>query len=149
MADSHADRIAVFTEQGDLVRYLGAQAYLSFPTSMAASPDGCILYIADLRNKRICVLDTARDCVIHEFGLPSNREITSVQLDSRAARLWVSDGNVELHAFTLGGQHLTSLCLDVFYLKSLDDVYLAADGRLIVSTRCARQRVFAAYDVCL
>ena len=70
VADSGNPRVAVFTQDGELVRTIGTQGsgpgQFSSPTGVAISPDG-ELYVSDQSNRRIQVL-TPQGEYIREFG---------------------------------------------------------------------------------
>ena len=70
VADNGNHRVAVFSQDGKLIRTIGSQGtgswQLRHPTSVAISPDG-ELYVSDCSNGRVQVL-TPQGAYIREFG---------------------------------------------------------------------------------
>ena len=70
VADSGNHRVAVFSQDGKLIRTIGSQGtgpgQLKYPTGVAISPDG-ELYVSDSNNGRVQVL-TPQGAYIREFG---------------------------------------------------------------------------------
>jgi len=66
VADMYNDKISVFTPSGDFLHYFGSSLDIGKPAGLAI--DGGRLYLTDIRNHRVVVLDLDSGDKILEFG---------------------------------------------------------------------------------
>ena len=110
VADTGNNRVAVFSQDGQLVRTIGSQGSgpgeFSGPRGVAISPDG-ELYVSDQRNGRIQVL-TLQGVYIREFG---KRQLRSQHklLTSHKHVLVADYGNNRVAVFNKHGTLVSSL----------------------------------------
>jgi len=115
---------------------------LSQPHDAAFSPDGKLIYVTDMRNSRMCVLEAMTLKLVGTFG---ERELSNphdAQFD-RAGRLLVADtGNDRVAIYEVTGAQ-ARLVGELKGLLGPEGVAVAPDGRVIVSnTRGATLSVF-------
>ena len=115
---------------------------LSQPHDAAFSPDGKLIYVTDMRNSRMCVLEAMTLKLVGTFG---ERELSNphdAQFD-RAGRLLVADtGNDRVAIYEVTGAQ-ARLVGELKDLLGPEGVAVAPDGRVIVSnTRGATLSVF-------
>ena len=115
---------------------------LSQPHDAAFSPDGRLIYVSDMRNSRMRVLDAMTLKLVGTFG---ERELSyphDAEFD-RAGRLLVADtGNDRVAIYEVAGAR-AKLIGELTGLSGPEGVAVAPDGRVIVSnTRDSTLSVF-------
>jgi 6-phosphogluconolactonase (cycloisomerase 2 family) len=115
---------------------------LAQPHDAALSPDGKLLYVTDMRNSRISVLDAMTLEPVGTFG---ERELSyphDAEFD-KAGRLLVADtGNDRIAIYEVQGAR-SKLVGELTGLSGPEGIAVAPDGRVIVTnTRSATLAVF-------
>ena len=138
MADSSNHRVAVFTQNGQLVHTFGSRGsgagQFSSPHGIAISPDGQ-LYVSDYSNSRVQVF-TADGTYVRQFGqgqLNSYRPI-GLTFTTEGNVVVASDGNSRVFIFNQEGQLVHTLNVNSPRSVSFDQ-----NGDLLVVSYGAKQ----------
>jgi DNA-binding beta-propeller fold protein YncE len=116
VVDQGHNRIAKFSPDGQVLSVWGspgnADGQFNDPTSVAVDPATNKVYVADPRNKRIQVFDSAGKFVtkwsVPEWGQPVGFE--DLAIDSKVGRLYASSAQMgEVLVFDLNGTRIASL----------------------------------------
>jgi tripartite motif-containing protein 71 len=115
---------------------------LSQPHDVAFSPDGTLIYLTDMRNSRIRVLEAMTLKLVGTFGESELSNPHDAEFD-KAGRLLVADtGNDRIAIYAVQGAQ-AKLVGEIKGLSGPEGVAVAPDGRVIVSnTRAATLSVF-------
>jgi len=115
---------------------------LSQPHDAAFSPDGNLIYVTDMRNSRILVLEAMTLKLAGTFGERELSHPHDAEFD-KAGRLLVADtGNDRVAIYEVKGAQ-AKLAGELKGLSGPEGVAVAPDGRVIVSnTRAATLSVF-------
>jgi len=115
---------------------------LSQPHDAALSPDGTLLYVTDMRNSRIQVLDATTLAPIGAFGEGELSYPHDAEFD-RAGRLLVADtGNDRVAIYEVDGAKARRIG-ELAGLAGPEGVAVTRDGRVIVSnTRAGTLAIF-------
>ena len=111
VADSSNNRVAVFSQEGELVRTIGSAGsgpgQFQYPAGVAISPDGD-LYISDCRNHRVQVL-TTQGVFVREFGKEQLTYPNKLQFTVDKHVLVADRYNNRIAVFTQDGAWVTSV----------------------------------------
>ena len=115
VADTGNHRVAVFSQEGNLIRNIGSQGsgpgQFNCPISVAISPDG-ELYVSDSNNGRVQVL-TPQGAYIREFGKGQLNTQHKLLFSGDKHVLVADQGNNRVAVFNQGGALVSSLhCAD-------------------------------------
>jgi len=115
---------------------------LAQPHDAAFSPDGKLIYLTDMRNSRIRVLEAMTLKPLGTFGAGELSYPHDAEFD-KTGRLLVADtGNDRIAIYKLSGAQ-AALVGELNGLSGPEGVAIAADGRVLVSnTRAATLSVF-------
>ena len=111
VADTGNHRVAVFSQDGNLIRTIGSQGtgpgQFKYPTSVAISPDG-ELYVSDYSNGRVQVL-TPQGAYIREFGKGQLNTQHKLLFSGDKHVLVADQGNNRVAVFNQNGALVLSL----------------------------------------
>ena len=111
VADNRKHRMAVFSQNGELIRTMGSkwtsQGQFSYPTGVAISPDG-ELYVSECDNGRVQVL-TPQGEYIREFGVGQLRMQHKLLFSGDKHVLVADQINNRVAVFNLDGALVSSL----------------------------------------
>jgi DNA-binding beta-propeller fold protein YncE len=115
---------------------------LAQPHDAALSPDGKLIYVTDMANSRIVVLDAMTLTHVGAFGKGVLAYPHDAEFD-KAGRLLVADtGNDRVAIYDVSGAH-AELVGELKGLQGPEGVAVAADGRVLVTnTRSGNISVF-------
>ena len=115
VADSSNNRIAVFSEEGKLVRTFGSQGggrgEFKNPTGVAVSPDGHHLYVSDRDNHRIQVF-TLEGQYVREFGTDQLKGPTGLTVTSDGSVLVTDKEENRVAVFDKKGELIHSIAVE-------------------------------------
>ena len=125
VADSWNHRIAVFSQEGELVHTFGSKGggkgELQHPSELATSPDGRHLYVSDQGNHRVQVF-TLEGQYVREFGTGHLKIPRDLAVTSDGSVLVADNGYNRIAVFDKKGELVHS-----FAVK--DPMYLTVDSR--------------------
>ncbi len=105
----------------------------SRPHDAVLSPDGTLLYLADLGNDRIAVLDAETLQTVGEIGTGALSSPHDVAIDGRGRLLVADSGNDRIAFFALDGAEGRQLESLSGGISSPNGVQPLADGRVLVT----------------
>ena len=132
VADDRNDCIAVFSQEGKLVRTFGSlgggKGEFERPSGVAVSPDGHHLYVSDWGNQRVQVF-TLEGQYVREFGTGQLKHPCGLTVTSNGSFLVADRGNNRVAVFDKKGELVHSIVVD-------DPIGLTVDsrGELLVTT---------------
>ena len=115
---------------------------LAQPHDAALSPDGKLLYVTDMANSRVVVLDAMTLKLIGAFGKGVLSYPHDAEFDAQGRLLIADTGNDRIAIFTVRGAN-ADLVGELKGLEGPGGVAVAGDGRVLVTnTRSATLSVF-------
>ena len=127
LTDHNNHRIAVFSQEGELVRTFGSmgggKGEFRYPTGIATSPDGHHLYVSDRDNHRVQVF-TLEGQFVREFDADQLKGPCGLAVASDGSVLVADYGNKRVAVFDKKGNLVHS-----FEMNMKLPVYLTVDNR--------------------
>ena len=125
VVDGSNNRIAVFSQEGELVRTFGSEGKgkgeFEWPSSVAVSPDGHHLYVSDCNNHRVQVF-TLEGQYVRDFGTDQLKRPCGLTVMSDGSVLVADRGNNRIAVFDKKGELVHSIAVE-------DPTGLATDSR--------------------
>ena len=116
-------RIAVFSQEGELVRTFGSygrgKGEFYWPSALATSPDGHLLYVSDKTNNRVQVF-TLEGQFVREFGTGQLKDPMGLTVTCDGSVLVADNGNNRIAVFDQNGVFIHSFAVKVPFGLTVD-----------------------------